>query len=524
MVNRFRPAGGRYSVARVLADLRQATLWDPTDVESLTLLAELEIGEGQHARGRAHLAAAWQALEACGEPRLSRRRGDVVALAVWSCREEGLVDDARSWLARGRRAAPGDPELALLEGLVLVEEGRIVEAMAAAARLSPVSYFEIVNSTGLIHRERNETGAPSRWLRAMALWRDGRADLAWHALQPLRWDQAYLPYASRFWQDVGLIAETAGRPEAAQAYARARHSHPFRTGIVSQAFAGPPSVLDLPQRSLPFIVGCAGDYAGGSLFAYACKAASSYFEDPGDASAPQALTHARNVLAICRRRGIHPDHARAMLGRLEYVAGRHDVAEKDLLAASAAFARLGKVDGTTEWLLGLVRLEAEDPAVARTRLAAAVAADPTLGLAWSTLGAAQAALGDSASARVSMDRSVELRPHNSSVWFNRGLLRARGGDLAGGRADLEVAARAVAPVRGGRRTAAADHLGAAQWPVGLAEPSGRFVPYRDARGTRQGYRERTRRRPTAAHAAVPGRTRRGVLAGSGRRAGGGGRS
>lgn len=149
---------------------------------------------------------------------------------------------------------------------------------------------------------------------------------------------------------------------------------------------------------------------------------------------------AGEALDACVRRGFQPDQARALRGRLAFLAGDYDAAWDDLLAAWEALEPRQAAPADLALMLGLCRFNSGDWVAAGPWLAAFTRRSPDSPMGWLALGLNHAMQGHDDDAFAAIDRAVYLQPDDATSLYNRGLLNYRLGRRDEAGADFRRAA------------------------------------------------------------------------------------
>lgn len=430
----------------VIEHLDLAVGLDPTLARMWLARGRLLDLAGDEHRARESLQAAWAALEAVVDDgsEHGRLRRDVAVTAAWLERDGGWWDAGLDWLDRAEAwTGADDSEAVLLRGLLLAGRGDLVDAMALSYGLPPMEILDVSNMgwNGFMGLKKKKTDMLKRWLQADVWMRRGRGDLAWAVLGRIPYWRRVVVLPYRLYQDLGTYAEISGDPYRANLYyALAYIRRQYRRSIMPVPLQCDPVIRGVPHAGVSFFRMEGGGFHGGSLRSYAMSSSMLALLAEGGPDAERSYQLALSALETCMRRGISPDEALAMRGRLRFSRGYYVLAEIDLARARSIFAESGQIESMTSYLLGLVAMGRDRPAEAVTLLEEAISVDTELAGAWDVLGVARLQLGRRAEARHALDRAVELAPRQASARFNRGLLRCQEGDLDGGLADLETAA------------------------------------------------------------------------------------
>jgi hypothetical protein len=214
-----------------------------------------------------------------------------------------------------------------VRGLLLAGACRFTEALAVARDLPPLEfrrYGWMQTGAGV---ERSTYA--SNWIEAMAWLQRGDGAQAVAALGELYPDRPRIPFMQAYWNDVGLIFETAGRiREARRYYTLAALAAPYRLYFAWSVFTTRPLADGEPPEGLPVFVSRTEGRFAGSLFGYGIQLAAESLGEPDAARAMTLRQHAEAALAACVRRGIRPalaesvgDCLRAGRGRRPGAAG-----------------------------------------------------------------------------------------------------------------------------------------------------------------------------------------------------------
>ena len=428
-----------------LHDLKAATELDPTFAEAWCDMGRLCAVVGDLHKGREYLDRAWQAAVAqtqAGHPLARDEMLEIHRQRAWVLRDLARWDEALDAVEAGLRFAPGDRDLNLIKGLVLAGLGRIQEATSWAVRMEPFSYPRY--DVWRMGRSNQTSDYANRWIRSQALLAVGDYQQARHVLGDVGIypHRRGVPHQRRFWQDVGLVGELAGDPEAPTYYAIALISCDYTTYYPVQARNYYPLVLDFPALDMPIFTTYGGRFLlCGSVLGYVSGQMNMMTLTGIPEVRARAAWRALEALNLAERRNIRPDVVRALRGRLYFAVDEKDMARRDLASARHAFGQAGQVDPGTSLLLGLLEMDEGHHAGAVPLLEESVRADGGDPVAWRSLGVCRAQLGQKAQARQAMDRALELDPLSVAGLYNRGLLSMNDQDNVAAATDLERAYR-----------------------------------------------------------------------------------
>ncbi len=433
------------SLGDVLEHLDAALALDPTRADVWLTRGRLLDVVGDERRARESFDTAWELTERI--PDLledpDRIRRDIAVAGAWIERDAGWFDEGLTLLARvDGPARDDDAEYQVLLGLLLAGRGDLEAAMRVSYGVPAVELPVVgqMGRAGFLGQKKESTDLLKRWLQAEVWLRRGEPDLAWHVLGDLPYYRRVVPLAHRLWQDLGLYAEVTGDGRANMYYALSYLRRPFRRSYMPVPLTSDPVIRGLPKRTMNFYRLDTGGYHGGSLIGFAASATMMALDRGIGMGAERRYLQAQAALNVCIRRGVYPEEALALRGRLRFSRGYYVLAEMDLASARASFVAQDDVDPWTSYLLGLISMGRDRPDEAIALLEEAVDADRQLAGAWNALGVARLQTGEAELARLALNRAVELDPTNHQVWYNRGLLRCQIGDLDGGIEDFEHAA------------------------------------------------------------------------------------
>ena len=428
------------SVTDCIRSLTTATGVDPADASAWYDLASFTALVGDWPRSLVCLNTVWQVLQLENRDSCPEFRQRVALDAAWVCRDLGLQDESLAWVSRARAAGADATESSLVEGLALADRGQFSDAIEIADSIEPVKTRKrrIYSTANPWAARLFPSDYAKQWVKAMAFLRSGDIELALHMVALTNPTREY-PQARRFWTDIGLIHELAGRSEARGYYGLAITWSPYLIYYPLDGIRGAPRVLGQRGTGHGFFRSHQSLYLTGSLFAYAATTAveAEITEDTGRSEQLAGL--ALEAMDICRRRGIRPASALAMRGRFLFARDDFAGAYVSLQTAIAEMAERGRQDAESHLFAGLAALRIDLPEPALLYLTTAVELDPTRAVAWNGLGAARDLNGDPAGARAAFDRSIALAPESALTWFNRGLLNYNVGDREGAVNDLQVA-------------------------------------------------------------------------------------
>ncbi len=442
------PTGGLTALARAVGHLVAAVGLDPTHPEAWYDLAYLTGAVGDQERSRACLLAGLAALDAAesgagsdaaggagkglAAPRRALRARLQLDLA-WLCRDGGLWAEGHEWLDRAARAVPGDQELRLIRGLLLAGEGRMAEAGAEAAALRGLKYRK--TNRGYVASDVQE-----RWIQAVAYLAGGQVDLALRALGRIDIELA-LPHASRYWNDVGLVLEMAGQPEAARAYYGLAAIHrPLFIYYPLAGYRGSEGALGQPGTGGPYTLAFDRFFVAGNRFAFGANAAAAALGEREPLARSWLARAAVNALGSCHRQGLWPGSALWLRALLLWRLGDVEATRRDLdLFSSAAAPDDGRAAAARE-----------------------------LAQLWQAAGVAAIEAGSADAGRLALDWGVTLAPDMAAAWYNRGLLGFQQGRWEEAASDL-ARARALAPQQ--TQIAALARRAELAWQARAAGPS-----------------------------------------------------
>jgi tetratricopeptide (TPR) repeat protein len=289
----------------------------------------------------------------------------------------------------------------------------------------------------------NQTSAYANlWIKSQAFLALGDYEMAFNIIgnmdiYPYR---GVLVHSDRFWNDVGIVAELAGKEDANIYYAIGYITRKYDRYYPAGAFSMGPMVLDVPDPRMPCYMSFGNRFhIAGSPFSFIAMQMNmmgmGVFED----QKRQAATRALNALEIAERRHIRPDVCRALRGRIYYSGEDFKRAHVELKAARESFRERGEVDAGTSLLLGMLELQGTRYQSAARYIEESVEKDPTSAVGWRSLGVVYANLGLSDRAIGAMDKALAIEPNSVSGLYNRGLYHYQEKDYLAAVADLDRA-------------------------------------------------------------------------------------
>lgn len=423
----FRRAHHGTGLGNSILELRRAVEVDPSFAEGWGALGRLCAEAGDLTTARSCLDNARTAAAAAAQS--ERPLAPEVDLQIhreraWVLRDLALWDEGLAAVAEGLAAWPADPDLTLVQGLLLAGAGRCVEAMSIAVRMDPVEYpqFDFIYRGFKMQRSSHA----NNWIRAMALLTLGDVKAAYARLGDLP-TYAYrtrIAHSPRFWRDAGLLAELVADPKAPTYYAVGFITRHYQLFYPAEAANVGSLVLGVPDPAMPVFTSFGHRFfIGGSPFSYVGLQMNNLRDSLVPAQRGESAGRALQMLEILERRGVSAPVCRALRGRILYALDRYEAAQEELLAAREAFACQGRTDAGTSLLLGLLGIQVEDFAAAAAFLEESIAAEPDDPVAWRSLGVACSRSGRLQEAGQAMTRAVELDPWNVTGLYNRALLR-----------------------------------------------------------------------------------------------------
>ncbi len=409
-----------------LADLETALELDPTLNPARIALGAAWVEVGLPVRGVAHLMRAKALLDAAadpGDPNWPHLRDHCLHGLAYGLLQCGLWDECGEVLAEAAdhgHSPTGDT----LEGLRLARGGRTTEALHYAVTMPPVSFrHQTALSSGMYPRPSSYA---NRWIKSQALLTAGDPQGARHVLGELAsLRRRPLPLARDFWQDAGLVCEVLRDPTALEHYKMAAAYSFIAWFCTPTAYLPGPVVLGYPDPDLPVYVSPQGGFFGGSPFAYLALQLSRASEDPHADSGQEAARLGSELCTILLRRNILPAVVHSFRGQIMAAVGRTGQSHADLLAAWQGFTADGELDAGTWLLLGLQEIQRENKDQGLGLIREVTEAEPGNARAWRTLGIAWSTVGAADKAQQAMDRALALEPASLEGWFNAGVLAFR---------------------------------------------------------------------------------------------------
>lgn len=426
-----------------LIALGEAVEIDPSFVEAWTARGRLACEAGDLYSGLEYLNAALvvaKAREEAGRPVDDEIRMEIYRERAWALRDLALWDEGLAAVQEGLEYHHGDHDLVLIKGLLLAGAGRYSEAISLAVRMPPFSYprFGLLNK-GLAMQT---SAYANLWIKSQAFLAIGDYDMAFKIIgnmdvYPYR---GVITHSARYWNDVGIVAELAGDPDANIYYAIGYITRKYDRYYPAGAFSMAPMVLDVPDGRMPCYTSFGNRFhIAGSPFSYIVlqmnQMGMGIFEDQKMQAAQRAL----HSIEIAERRNIRPEVCRALRGRIYFSLDDFQGAFTELKAARETFREQGEVDAGTSLLLGMLELQGARFQPAARYIEESVEKDPQSAVGWRSLGVVYANLGLRDRAIGAMDKALAIQPYSVSGLYNRGLYHYQEKDYLAAVADLDRA-------------------------------------------------------------------------------------
>ena len=428
-----------------LVHLRDATAIDPSFAEAWAARGRLACEAGDDHKGLEYLDAARLAADVRrehGRPVSDEIQMEIYRERAWALRDLALWEEGLKAVQEGLEFHHGDRDLVLIKGLLLAGAGRYSEAVSLAVRMPPLKYPQ--HGLLTIGLEMKPSAYGNLWIKSQALMAIGDYEMAFalfgeNELYPYR---GVLVHSSRFWEDLGLIAELNGSENAPVYYAIGYITRKYDRYYPVGAYNMGPIVLDVPNGRMPCYTSFGNRfYVAGSPLSYIAiqmnQMSLGIFQDQKIQAAGRAL----RALEIAERRNIKPEVCRAMRGRIYFAGDDFDGAHVELKAAREEFRRQGEVDTGTSLLLGMLELQNARYQPAARYIEEAVEKDPNSAVGWRSLGVVYANLGLRDRAIGAMDQALALEPQSVSGLYNRGLYHYQNQDYLVAALDLDQALR-----------------------------------------------------------------------------------
>jgi len=485
------------AITEALQRLEAALAQDPLLVEAWYHLAYFSGLVGDLPRvARAHegFFAAWQHLPTAEYGALQFYREQAILDHAWNLRDAGRFDTCLAWLDAHRAELPSeaDPpavapyvEALLVAALVHAERGETAKALAYVQYLPLMElpsrtaaphqtyvhlhnqrmtyYQQKIKSSGAmlndlpVHnmrpeyqttvadnliREHRSSSYLRKWVKAwLSLRRGHEPTTVLRELGRIELELEFQPrLAWRWWQDQGLIYEELGEYDPAQVcWARAAVYRPYFIYQPTGQGHGLNRVHGLAGTGQPYFLAYGTFFTAGSLWSYAANAALASEVEAAPREQAVLRENALTRLDACIRRDLSANEARAIRGRLVFLAEDYEAAEADLSVAWQQLEAVGHAPSDVALMLGLCRFNRSDWTGARPWLQTFVLREPDAHVGWQTLGMVQSLLGEPELALESLDRALALAPDNATYFYNRGLLHYRSGERDLARRDFNRA-------------------------------------------------------------------------------------
>ncbi|MFH1841584.1 MAG: tetratricopeptide repeat protein [bacterium] len=426
------PKGYLESMARCMGKLTTAVGLDPGNPEPWYDLAYLCGVVGDQVRYRQCLDATVAAIGK-DETGLYRNLRHRLALDyAWYCRDNGWMEDGLVWADRADALKPEEEESILVRGLLLADLGEFQAACELAAQIRSIKIKRPM--WGVIPSDFAEN-----WIQSQAYRGQGNMLLACFVIGHVFFANEF-PYANRYYNDIGMMAELNGTPrQATEYYGLAATGRPFFVYFPLKTVAGPPRIFGRGHTEYPYSLAFDRFQVAGSLYAYGAQMALSceMADDPDRKAEFGEL--ALDALSACRRRSIRPTSALALRGRVHFNLDNYAQAEADLALACEEMDALGWSDHDVCALAGRLKVHREEYGAALPHLARAIKAEPDQASTWRLLGVAALYENDIATGRQAFDIALDLAPESPASWYNRGLLHFHQREYAAASDDLEQA-------------------------------------------------------------------------------------
>jgi tetratricopeptide (TPR) repeat protein len=406
--------GVHESVTRCIDYLVTANGVDPAQPEAWYDLAYLSGVVGDWQRQWRCLDAALTAMQDDRSGRYRALHHRICLDWAWSHRDQGLAQQGLVWVDRAEGLLDRDQESTLIRGLLLADAGRFAEACRLARELHAIPVHKMNWGPGV-------TDFAERWIQSMAYRAEGNMPLACFALGRVHRFH-HIPYAHRYYNDVGMLCELNDQPEEARGYYSLAALHnPFFMYYPISSFQAYEQVHG-HAAGHAYSVTYNRFYIAGSRFSYGADLVLAIETEQDQATRAALAEQAIQALTICRQRGVSPLAALALRGRVRYYIGDYQEAYADLGQACQEMAAASEGNAETCALAGVLGLELKQYAAAASQLQQALQFDPTLPYVWRAAGVAVISDGDVAQGEQILDRAVALDPTSAVGWYNRGLL------------------------------------------------------------------------------------------------------
>jgi len=374
---------------------------------------------------------------------VDRKLYDQILVArAWALRDLARWEEGLRAVREGLEHHPGEPDLVLIKGLLLAGAGRYDEAVSLAVRMKPFEILDTRGYAGGLSTRKSEFA--NRWIKSQALLAIGEYAAA-HTVMGDMTDYTLrnrIPHMSRFWNDMGVLAELAGAADADIYYSLAYVGKDYRSFYPIKPTTVSPAVLGVPDVHLPVFTSFGNGWlVAGSPFSYAVSQMNLMYLSVFDNQKQLAGDRAVQALDIAERRNIRPEICRALRGRIHFQRQQFGPAREDLSAAHEVFTATGQVDGRTSLLIGLLDLNDQRFEAAIPFCKEAVQAAEESALAWRSLGVAYSQAGYIVDAEQAMDRALVLEPNSVTGLYNRALFYCQMSRFSEAVRDLDQAYR-----------------------------------------------------------------------------------
>lgn len=329
------PTGSQVSTPNMTAltdclrHLSRAVGVDPENYYAWHLLSYFAACCGDVERSHDSLMAAAQALNSIPADKLVSMKQRVMLDLAWIERDKGLFEKASGRLDIVGRMGSEPEEAKLLRGLIAAQTGDAAVALGLAAelrsatvRIFPVDKSSINSEPEMIdvYNWRTQKSAYLKsWITALLELKKGdfkAAEMAFPEISNFR----YYPYASRFWNDAGLIYERTGRGKlAGKAWGMARISRPWIDFMIYRPYGIKLGELTGNTRPSSYFLGFDTYYLVGSRLAYGASLVGGMSSLTELSEKQVAATKALDQLETCQRSGQYPGQASILQGHVYFL-------------------------------------------------------------------------------------------------------------------------------------------------------------------------------------------------------------
>ncbi len=347
----------RSNLTDCLRVLNLATGLDPENFYAWHLQGYFAACVGDNDRARISLLAAARAMNSLETDQFTDMKQRIMLDLAWLERDLGLFAKASQRLAIVKRLAGEQQsgkisvEIHLLEGLIAAQTGNQEKALKIASdlrsqpvRLFPTDYTKATMTpqvTDIYNWQKVNSNYMQSWIIALIEIKKGDLGSVGKIFGEFSINRFY-PYASRFWNDAGMIYERTNRFKSANnAWAMAKISRPWLLHMIYKPYGLKLGELTGNPGPVEFCLGFDSFYICGSRLAYGAMRVGEVAIPEDMAGKQAAASRALDQLEICQRSGEYSGQASVLQGQVFFLMNDHGGATAELKEAVAVFKKEG---------------------------------------------------------------------------------------------------------------------------------------------------------------------------------------